>query len=284
MGLLLLFSPNLTVPGLDEQADEYFSQSITKAGVAYATCRVMNGSISVLQESQLQVEPAGIGLSIAVGQALDPINDMIERTSNVLVTSITSLGVQKLVYEISVSIVPRMLGSLLLLFSLLILIPGVRFRTFQMQLAKMMILLLIARLCLPLSALANTYLSTNYIEPEINSARTELALGSAQLDRFTEFTLPEVDGFKKTMENSAVFIKRKSLEFKETFISLTTHAGAIVENLLALTFLYIGLFLVQVILLPLLMFWGMAKTANALLHTNIPMLVRITKESDASRD
>ena len=42
------------------------------------------------------------------------------------------------------------------------------------------------------------------------------------------------------------------------------NVGTIVDNLLKLTFLYVGIFLIQVILLPLGIFWLLVKTANAL--------------------
>lgn len=52
------------------------------------------------------------------GQALDPIDDMTERLSDVLVTAITSLGVQKLAYEIGVSIAPQLFAIFLLALSI----------------------------------------------------------------------------------------------------------------------------------------------------------------------
>lgn len=52
----------------------------------------INATVSVIQQSSVQLEPAEIGLSLAVGQIADPINDMVEKLSNVLVMSITSLG------------------------------------------------------------------------------------------------------------------------------------------------------------------------------------------------
>ena len=52
----------------------------------------INATVSVIQQSSVQLEPAEIGLSLAVGQIVDPINDMVEKLLNVLVMSITSLG------------------------------------------------------------------------------------------------------------------------------------------------------------------------------------------------
>ena len=119
IAIVLLFSSGSKIPVLDTMTDAYFRDAITKAGVAYATCRVINASVSIIKDSTLQLEPAGVGLSLAVGQALDPIDDMTERLSNVLVTAITSLGVQKLAYEISVSFAPPILAIFLFAMSIL---------------------------------------------------------------------------------------------------------------------------------------------------------------------
>ena len=121
----------LKVPGLDTTADTYFQDAITKAGLAYATIRTINASVSIIKESTVQLEPAGVGLSLAVGQVLDPIDDMTERLSHVLVTAIVSLGVQKLCYEIGVTLVPSFFAVGLLAISLLIWVEHPRIGAIQ---------------------------------------------------------------------------------------------------------------------------------------------------------
>jgi hypothetical protein len=54
--------------------------------LTYATCRVINASVSIVKESSLQLEPAGVGISLAVGQALDPIDDMAAGPSELQLT------------------------------------------------------------------------------------------------------------------------------------------------------------------------------------------------------
>lgn len=88
---LLFFVSDIRLPFLDSNADEYFESAMSKAAVAYGTTRVINASISILKESEVHAEPGGIGISIAAGEILDPIEDMTERVSDVLVTAIVSL-------------------------------------------------------------------------------------------------------------------------------------------------------------------------------------------------
>lgn len=271
VSLLLITSPGIRLPGLDSQADQYFAMSIQQATVAYATCRVVNGSVSVLKESDLQLQPAGVGLSLAIGQALDPIDDMVERASDVLVTSITSLGLQKLIYEMAVTQVPGLLGVLLLMLSFSLFFSSRRVLHFQRGCVHLMILFLVARMCLPLSSLANDFLNDQFFEPEITAAQKELALGVEALGTMLEVTLPEIDGLRGTVDNSVAFVKIKAVEFKEGLGALVVNAGNLVDNLIKLTFLYIGIFLVQVILLPLAVFWLMLKLLNLLFKPLHPL-------------
>jgi hypothetical protein len=165
--ILLFIAGEIRVPVLDTTTDAYFQEAITKAGLAYATTRVVNASISVVKESYLQLEPAGVGLSLAVGQTLDPIDDMTERLSNVLVTAITSLGVQKLAHAMGISLIPRILALLLVLLSALVWIPQERLGALQRLLVRLALLVTVARFCLPMAALANGYLDSHYFAQEI---------------------------------------------------------------------------------------------------------------------
>ena len=151
-------SSGLKLPVLDKASDAYFTDAITSAGVTYATCRVINASVSIIKESSLNLEPAGVGLTFAIGQALDPIDDMTERVSDVLVTAITSLGVQKMAYEISVSLAPPILAIFLLILSIVIWFENERLIIIRKTIIKFILLLIIARFALPISAITNNYI------------------------------------------------------------------------------------------------------------------------------
>ncbi len=264
LSIVLLFLNGVTLPLLDRPTDGYFRQAITSAGLAYATCRTINASVSVVKHSTLQLEPAGIGLSLAVGQVLDPIDDMTERLSDVMVTAITSLGVQKLAYEIGVAFVPPVLAAGLFLFSILIWFDGGRGGALRTLIFQFLLFVAVFRFCLPISSAANAVVQDHFFEPRIADARKQLAIGSAEIDALGDLSLPQVDGLVGTIENSAAFLKRKSAAFKEAMVYTVENMGRIVDNLLNLTFLYVGIFLVQVVVLPLASFWLLVKMGNLL--------------------
>lgn len=262
---IILFSfSGVQIPVLDATVDSYFKESITKAGVSYGVCRIINATVSVIKESSLELEPAGIGLSLAVGQIVDPINDMVERLSNVLVTSITSLGVQELVYEISITLVPSIMAVFLLILSILVWLQNERLYKIQRLLLHALVIAAIARFCLPVSSIANQFLQEQFFEDKIVAANAELARGTADLDELNDVHLPKYDGIMGTIENSASYLKQKTIDFKKAIEITIENNGLIIENLLRLTFLYLGIFVIQVLVLPLLIFWFMMKIVNAL--------------------
>lgn len=85
---------------LDRYSENYLDESIIQSGASYAIARGINGIVSVLQTSTVEV---GVGLSgsIAFGEVLDPINDMIERFSHVMALALGSLVLQKILLGIS---------------------------------------------------------------------------------------------------------------------------------------------------------------------------------------
>lgn len=264
----LFFSSVTKIPVLDTKTDTYFNDAITKAGLAYATCRAINASVSIVKDSTLQLEPAGVGVSLAVGQVLDPIDDMTERLSSVLVTAITSLGVQKLSYEIGVTLAPQIFAVFLVILLILVWFNNDRIASLQKITTRILILIAVLRFCLPVSSIANDYIYQNYFSGQISKTNQELTVSSKIFDQFGDIVVPETTGFWSTIENSTTFIKKVSIDFKNALKASVAGMGEIIENLLKLTFLYVGIFLIQVIIVPLLIFWFFIRIANALFQTN----------------
>lgn len=266
LAIVLFFSSGIQIPLIDSTADAYFKDSITKAGVSYGVCRVINAAVSVVQQSSIEVG-VGIGMSIAVGQIADPINDMVERLSNVLVMAIASLGVQELIYEISITIVPQILAVFLFILSLLVWFRGERVLKLQKIMMSVLVIASIARFCLPVSSMANEFLQEAFFDDKIMEANEKLTASTAELEKIKDVDVPKVDGVMGSIGNSASYIKKKSVDLKNTIQVIMENKGVIVENLLRLTFLYLGIFIIQVLLLPLLIFWLLMRIVNSLFLT-----------------
>ena len=267
LSIILFFSSGVQIPFIDSSADAYFKDSITKAGVSYGVSRIINATVSVIQESNVQLEPVGIGMSLAIGQIVDPINDMVERLSNVLVMSIASLGVQELAYEISITIVPQILAVFLFVLSFLLWFKNERVFKLQKVIMSVLVIAAIARFCLPISSMANEFLQETFFEDKIIEANEKLTASTADLNKLEDIDVPKIEGFMGTIGNSASYIKDKTVDFKNTVQVIMENKGVIIENLLRLTFLYLGIFIIQVLVLPLLIFWLLMRMVNSLFLT-----------------
>ena len=270
LSVLLFFSSGVQIPVLDSTADTYFRDSISKAGVSYGVCRVINATVSIVKESSLELEPAGIGLSLAVGQVVDPINDMVERLSNVLVMAITSLGIQELTYEISLILAPQILAFFLFVLSIFVWFQNDRIIKLQRLIMSIIMILSISRFCLPVSSIANQFLQESFFEEQILEANKGLARSVADLDKLKEVSLPKYDGFMETIESSASYLKQKSIDLKNAIAITLKNRDIIIQNLLKLTFLYAGIFVIQVLILPIVTFWFLLKIINSLLLPHHP--------------
>ena len=84
----------------DSIATEKIDAGLKRALVSFATARGLNAAISVLQGTNIAVEPAGIGVTLAPGEVLDPLNDLIESFSNLMLIASVSFGIQHVLISI----------------------------------------------------------------------------------------------------------------------------------------------------------------------------------------
>ncbi len=269
--LILFFLPGLKFGHLDRNADDYFAEAMTKAGSAYGVCRVVNAAVSVIKESQIQVEPAGLGVSLAAGQILDPLDDMTERASDILITAIVSLGIQKVAYDLSVMFTPPVIAICLIAVVISFMLKAKRFRE---SIIKSMLLIVVARLCLPTSAVVSSILYDKYFSEEISKTKDALSMSSPEVERLKDMQMPQVDGVMGTIRNGFSFVGGKITDLKEALKTMVNNAGNMVSNLLKLSYLYVALFVSQVILLPIGAFWLITRITNGLFGTRIPFIFR----------
>ncbi len=82
---------------LDRLSQEVVAESIKENIGIYVIARAINSAVSVLQTAQVKLP---LVASVELGQALDPVNDAIERLSSVLAWATGSLFLQKIMLEV----------------------------------------------------------------------------------------------------------------------------------------------------------------------------------------
>ena len=93
LGIAMLLSLLLAWSGaIDKQSSGYIENSITETGVIFGTARGIDAVVSVAQGTEIDL-PA---LTIAFGEVLDPVNDLIERFSGLMTLALASVILQKI--------------------------------------------------------------------------------------------------------------------------------------------------------------------------------------------
>ena len=99
--LLIVLIAAVAATGVaDQVSDDYAEDALKRALATFAVARTLNGVISVAQGTEIALEPGGVGVMLTPGQILDPINDLVERFSSVMLVAASSLGLQIVLLEI----------------------------------------------------------------------------------------------------------------------------------------------------------------------------------------
>jgi hypothetical protein len=243
--------------GVDRSGRAYYGETLKRAAVTYGVVRGLNGIISVIQGSTIEASPAGIGFSAAVGEILDPVNDLLERFSWVLLLSTASLGIQKILMDLGAGLGLR----IFLPAAVTLLLAGLWVRGRSARLARSlgMRLLLIAlavRFALPAAALVGDAVYAHFLEETYLESSRNLETLSSEVNRtaaLMDTPLDEQDppGFlERLLPDTEVLAKiRARVEAIRDQISEYAHH----------TLNLIVVFLFQTVLLPLIVLWGILR-------------------------
>lgn len=283
VGVSLFIFPPKRIVGLDDIADTYFEDSVTKASLAYGTTRLINAGVSVVKESTLQLEPGGVGVAIAVGQVADPLDDMTERLSSVLVTSIVSLLVQKISYEIAQFYVFQLIGFFLVIIALLSLFKRGMILQYRNLFVKIVLFLFVVRLFLPCSALISHQLNVQLFFPRIEEHQTQMEPYIEDFRGLMDFEIPKVKGLGDVFSGPLTMMSEKGQQLNITLALLVANGVEIFNNMIGIMALYLGVFVIQVLFLPLVMFWLLNKLVFVLFSQTIQTPVIMPPVPKATR-
>jgi|TARA_B110000014_G_scaffold203308_1_gene153329 hypothetical protein len=250
----------------DQYSEAYTSKTLESVAITYGVARAMNASVSVLQGTEVNASPAGMGVTFSIGEVLDPVNDLIERFSFIVMLSMASLALQKILILIGSSI-----GfNALLLISTLWYLTHVWFYTNQIgkQLAlRCLYFIVYIRFVLVLVVGANfgvDYFFMSDLQEESKQAllNNQLKMESLTNHLNTQSITPQ------TEEQSMLESINAAWESIQTGFSKATSKvdglKALVEDSIHSMVDLIAMFVLQTIILPLLFIWLFYRGIRAL--------------------
>lgn len=248
---------------LDRTAEDYYSQAFQRALVTFALARAMNGVISVIQGTEVAVEPAGVGVTFTPGEIIDPVNDLIERFSWIMLASTTSLGVQKILMEISGWGGVRLIavGALALLAWTLWRRPdNRRARRWAMRFALLACFL---RFAMPLMMVLNDGVYQLFMAEEYDRSSRVVEEANRELEALAEAErVPSDEPAEGWLGPLRQWFSDRAgaLDIGERMTLYRDRLADATEHLLRLA----AVFTLQTIILPLLFLWGLARAVASL--------------------
>ncbi len=182
--LILIIAAVATTGAIDHVSNDYAEQALKRALTTYAIARTLNGVISVAQGTEVALEPGGVGVIMTPGQLLDPINDLVERFSSVLLVAASSLGLQIVLLEIS-----SWIGiTILLVVTLVICLAAtwseqVKSNPYVAMTLRLTLILVFIRFAVPIVIICTNIVFGTFLLEKHDSATAELQKTSTQVEK-----------------------------------------------------------------------------------------------------
>jgi hypothetical protein len=257
LSLLLLLSALLSVtPFMDQRAADDYEQLFQRAFVTFALARTINGVISVVQGTEVALQPAGVGVTLTPGEILDPVNDLVERFSWIMLGATISLGVQNVLLDVSAWWLIQALVTAMAAWLLIRLwYPGQNSQLFRVLFKRVFVLLLFIRFAVPVMLIANDMLYQQFLEPRYQQSTEIITEAGKQLEQLSA----EASVEKEQDEDASMLdsITRAwsstvdSIDLSGRLQRMQSRAGEVIEHLIQLSVVFI----LQTGLLPIAFLW-----------------------------
>ncbi|MCW8872855.1 MAG: hypothetical protein OQK01_09595 [Xanthomonadales bacterium] len=260
-GLLLLVVVLSSVTTVDRFAEQKYEALFQRAFVTFALARTLNGLISAVQGTELALQPAGVGVTLTPGEILDPVNDLVERFSWIMLGATISLGIQQVLLDVGQWWGVRLLVALLGLAWLVLRIQrqrgsGQGRAGLERSLLHALVIVLFIRFAVPMAMIANEalyhlFLESRYVESAeiIEAAGEQMESVAEQVDEGSAAAGTEPGLFESL--GRSLSGAGEALDFSERLERMQARAAEVIEHLIQLSVVFV----LQTGILPIAFLW-----------------------------
>ena len=259
-----------SITSVDQYARDDLDSLFRRALVTFALARTLNGVISVVQGTEVALQPAGIGVTLTPGEILDPVNDLVERFSWIMLAATISLGIQQVLLDIGqwwgIRVLVVLSGLLWLWWQIKSSPAGYTSpaRT-PMILMRVFLVMLFLRFAVPATLFANEALYKLFLESRYNESAQVIQVAGKELEEVeaqpSETTAEDEPGFMgsltRAMESTA-----ETLNFNRRLADMKERAAELIQHLIQLSVVFI----LQTGILPLVFLWAAIRLLQSLLE------------------
>ncbi|MGE0875384.1 MAG: hypothetical protein AB7O31_12010 [Burkholderiales bacterium] len=246
---------------LDQAATKHVEAGLKRALVSFASARALNAVISVVQGTEVSVQLAGFGPTFTPGQALDPINDLVEQFSTLMLFASVSFGVQLLLIKFGAYWAVSLALTLAALLWAWSTWRGPQERLWP---TRLLVGLLLVRFAVPLVAVTSESGFQLLLADRYKADQERIELSASRVASLSTPAVPPQPGeglaerFKRWLSTGTDAVKELSGRVDD----LKKLATDMVEHIVML----IAVFSVQTLVLPLALLWAMLAAARALVR------------------
>ena len=274
IGLVALSS----VTSVDRYAEREYSKLFQRAFITFALARTLNGLISAVQGTELALQPAGVGVTLTPGEVLDPVNDLIERFSWIMLAATISLGIQQVLLDVGQWWGLRVLVGLLALGWLWLRLrlaagPKGERPPAERTLFQLLVVVLFVRFAVPVAMIANEALYQLFLEQRYEQSQQVIESAGADLER-TAQRMEQAAAEAEGEEGAQSFLDaigrglsstREALNFSQRLDNVKRRAADVIEHLIQLSVVFV----LQTGILPIAFLWVFLQLFKQIFRSNV---------------
>lgn len=240
LSIFIIFASSSVV--VNESAKDVIDKSFNQALIVFGSAKALNAVISLAQGTEINLP----FVVVAIGEVLDPINDLVEQFSLIMLASLVSLGIQKILLNfVSNDFFNLTFIISILVFNIFLFLKFKNIESIKNMALKLTLILLFLRFSIPFVAYLNQYSYDYFVKPQYNIEQLNETILNTK-DEISKINLESVEekesGFfeKFRQKFDMTFYEKKVDEYKDAVDSSS-------DNIVDL----IIVFIFQTILLPL---------------------------------
>ena len=236
---------------LEPPAQRHVDAGLGRALLSYATARALNAVLSVAQGTEVAVQPAGVGVVFTPGQALDPINDLIEQFANLMLTASVAFGAQKVLLTVGAH---WLVSAALTLAALGWAAVHLRRHAPPDWLSRLLLVLLMIRFALPVVVISSDLLFEKFMADDYQTSQRAIETASLRLDQLDPPPASAEPAWLDRLKSWAT----QQADLKARYAQLKQAAEQATERVIKL----MVVFLLQTLVFPVALLWMLWSVAR----------------------
>lgn len=239
-------------------ASEQIDAGLKRALITFATARALNATISALQGTEISGSVFVVGGTLSVGQVLDPVNDLVEQFSSLMLVASVAFGVQKALLLIGSNWLVSALFTITAAIWATLYLRGIA----PLWLRRVVLVLLVVRFAVPVAVIGSDYVFQTLHAKEYEQSQSFVSATSREVDQLTLDKADSAETEKGLWEKVKDGVTAPLQAVRLRYQNVKEAAEKMADRIISLSVI----FLLQTILIPLVILWALRWAAVGLLR------------------